>query len=235
MNIDKMKKRIAAMLAKGEDKAATEAEADAAIAKAQQLMDDYKLTKDDLTLDADKLKFEGREAPYDKTYRHEVDTMLASAIGNYVGCIAYYNNAEKMQVFYGVDSDVDLALFLRSTFKSAMERSFHVYFNYIYVGDKNESVVRPSFMIGFAHNRIETFNLMKNKSGADTGDGRAIAVIKRDLVAEKLAETGVRLGKGKRPKARAVDMGAYNSGRVAGQQTDVGSGRGVGSQARIGR
>ena len=79
-----MKQRIAAMLAKGEDKAATEAEADAAIAKAQQLMDDYKLTKDDLTLDADKLTFESREAPYDKAYRHEVDTMLASAIGNYV-------------------------------------------------------------------------------------------------------------------------------------------------------
>ena len=221
------------MLAKSKDKAATEAEADAAIARAQKLMTQYKLTEDDLTLSADKLAFEKRSVPYNGKQMHPVDKLLAAAIGRYVGCQCWFSTEDATVTYFGIDSDVELALFLREIFKDAMEETAYMFFEFVYDGPRTERVVRASHNLGFAHNRIEQFNAMVEASGDNTGDGMALVVIKKDLVAKKMAEMGLSTYKSRSGKSVKVDNSAYADGYHSAKGVDVGAGRSVGSQARI--
>ena len=76
----------------------------------------------------------------------------------------------------------------------------------------------------------------RQKSRDGTGDGRSLVVIKNVIVTREFAKLNMKLRSGGRSKTRAVDGGAFNAGRAAGDKASFGRPvHGGGKVAQIGR
>jgi hypothetical protein len=67
-----------------------------------------------------------------------------------------------------------------------------------------------------------TLTAERKKSRQGTGDGRSLVVVKDAIVTREFAKLDMKLRSGGRSKTRAVDGGAFNAGRAAGDRASFG-------------
>ena len=75
----------------------------------------------------------------------------------------------------------------------------------------------------------------RQKSRQGSGDGRSLVVVKDAIVTREFEKLDIKLRSGGKSKTRAVDGGAFNAGRAAGDKASFGKPvNGGGTVAQIG-
>ncbi len=229
MDIRKLKERIADLMRKARDKAATESEAMSALSMAQKLAEKYGVTLDDC--ERDDLEFVQTEVTSNdgKRYLHEVDSMLGVAIGNFCDVKPWRNGGTLYTL--GLEADVELANFIRERMKATMEYEWFIYKEYVHEGPI-ERGVRKSFMLGFADRVTARMKEVKATTAHYNRDSKALVVRKEGLIAAELERRGINLGSARRGRGTtAFDESAYASGQASGNAANIG--RGVASNAGL--
>jgi hypothetical protein len=209
---------LEALLEKTTKRGATEAEAKAAAAKAQELMDKYGLELSDIKA-ADPhvacghgdIHYAGRKFTHEAQY-------TCNAIAELTGTKAWsMNTGDGVRIrFFGLHNDVSVACWLYRTFQSAMEFEWVSHWNHHGDGYRaHVRTVRKSFMMGMANRLNERVRQLKAEHDAqEVNNSRAIVLAKKDLVERALAVENIRFRTNKRRHSR-ISYEAYAAGQQA--------------------
>lgn len=205
--------RIKALRAKAADQSATEAEALQAAEMAARLLARHDITPAEL------VEIE-KSSAVDNGMRtgkelHPVLRVCGVRIGQLTETQAYCVGGEMR--FVGLEEDVMMALYLSELFVGTAKRLWADYFPSI-EGRRWAEVKahREDLYTGFGarlSNRMEKMILARNEERkASSGNGSALVVIKKDLIASKMKEMGLELVKTKVSRNVRKSTGALGVG-----------------------
>lgn len=236
-DMDKVKERVMALLAKAADPACSEDEAEAAMSMARKIMDKHglseaeceKATGDDFVMRS----WDGRETKKGWVF-HPVDRLLGGLIARFAGVRMFYSTEpmsdRKTAKFFGLESDVALAEWMRAAMITQFDRDWS---NYLHIDRKNKALsrvkdARISFSMGYRDAIYERFNNWFYRAEAKGGAG-ALVFKKQDLITDELARRGIHLRNSNYagPTVRdGLAAGAgYNAGKAAQLAQGVHHGR----------
>jgi hypothetical protein len=226
MDIDAIKGKLRALHAKASDKAATDNEVAGAIAAAMKLSVKYGVSMADIesgdvgaTLSGDIVSNSG------KGWLHEVDSILGNSLANFCDVKIWRErggDGGAAVQFCGVESDIELALFLRERLKVTMEYEFTLFKNYELDGPVVKGV-RQTFMRAFALAIQTRFKEVKAETAHYSRDTTALIIRKGGLIETKLSEAGYNLGaSGNRTRTTGHNAQARVSGTLSGNAADIG-------------
>lgn len=236
-DINKIREKLAALLARARDAGSSEAEVAACMQRAEKMMAEYGLSESDLD-DVTAKDFreytinppEGRKA-HDPIVRY-----LAPAIGKLTSVVFYIDNTRdegKLApiVSFGLEADVEYAHWLIKSLRTFMDDQWVSYKQW-QLGACTRAELkaeRIGFVRGFVHvvaQRLKDMTSDRAEGGVESG-GTSLVVKKNDLVERALADKGVSLGRGTSlcGSGRGSDTGKQ-AGAMAGNSANLG--RGVG-------
>lgn len=203
-NLQAISARIRALLAKASDAGVTEHEALAFAAKAKELMQRYQLDLSDL-----EVREEGTSRVQSPMRDLDIGLILVGSIAQYCDCRGWNNSRGAYCEFFGLRSDADLASWLWIALRSFVE-----------IETLNWSLENGGSrqdVIDFSHacaRRIR--ERLQAAKPAPEGRGRALLVLKNQIVTEEFAKLGLRLSSRSPNPTRASDAAAQ--GRSAGDR-----------------
>jgi hypothetical protein len=199
----------------------TEAEAKEAAAKIDELLEQYELTLDDVTI---RTEAEIVKSTITGIGRSSV-TFVGKAVGTFTDTELWLENDLSDVVILGIEVDVEIAEYLMQLFHRAIERECATWTMmdplYTMTAREDRRDVKKSFEVGVAARLSERLRELKSKRDftAKAG-GRDLVLAKRPLIDAAMKQLGIELGAGK--KARSVrHEGAYNAGREAGNRVNI--------------
>ncbi len=177
-----IKDTISALLARTEDRGATEAEAETAMRTARKLMRKHGLTADDIVNRTDAcVDFAKKNARECVKRFNIVDKVLLNTIAEFTETVAFQHvdsAGTKNISFFGYRVDTELAAYIYSVCQSAVKEEWHKYRLRLDKKDAS-SETRAAFQIGMALRLKERLlELMKK----DTTTGTDLIVLKNQLV-----------------------------------------------------
>jgi hypothetical protein len=217
---DNLVDKIRALMSKTVENGCTEAEAMAALAKARAMIDAHEVTDAELQLTRDESAVLRREPPGSKD-PHRIKYYLALAVSKFTETQCWRDGEHRL-VFCGLPSDArfatwlldSLAMFVRS------ELANHLMSDISAGGDRR--TVCNSFAAGCCNRISARLNeLCTQSQTAATGNGRALVLVKSQIVKAKMAELGLNLRKGRSSSGR-IDGDAYAAGKAAGERASFG-------------
>lgn len=214
--------RIRAMQAKAENEAATENEAMQAAAMAAKLMAKHEVTEEELALIAggaegivmQRLNHGTKQMHHALKYAaHGIETLTETR--GYVGTSFF---GDQRLVFTGLDSDVEMALYLSMLIKGAADRAWRSHAKGRYFSNRNRS--RKSFLIGFGWRVKERLiELAEERKAARSSGSTALVVRKDALIDDYLAAQDVDI-EPQRTRKTVIDDN-YNQGAAAGDDVNL--------------
>jgi hypothetical protein len=228
---------VQALLQKTAANGATEAEAMAAAEKARELMDRYQIESGSAGLEKEGAFKASIKRGHYKTLA--VKDRLAYAVAQFCDCKVWLTKSSDECHFFGLKTDAEFAGWLIVS----LER-FVASGALAYIAGQPRMDARPrweaekAFVFGACvriSERLMQLATERQKSRDGTGDGRSLVVIKNVIVTREFAKLNMKLRSGGRSKTRAVDGGAFNAGRAAGDKASFGRPvNGGGKVAQIG-
>jgi len=237
--IDKVKARIRALILKTENNGCTENEAMVAMSKAGELLDQYNLSLDEITLHEEQCR---RITIY--TGRSASDSMkhVISPIAEYIDGIGwnsrvYDNNRYEVRYnFFGTEQDVEIAEYLYHLIENTMRietnsfKTTETYKNAVYVSGGRRRAT-TSFQRGFVRRIRERLDEMKKQQH------RKLEIYRQttgtDLVAMKAVMVKDEYKKGGNPVLVTSSgpkvynhVDAYEHGKIAGDRINLNKGVG---------
>jgi Protein of unknown function (DUF2786) len=233
--------KITALLAKTKANGCTESEAIAAAELAEKLMAKYGLSLSELSsISAPSEACEADGVPIGASRCHEV-VRLGEPIACYTDTRHWYNSRGiihvtngKMRahehrgvllIYFGLPSDVQVAIYLTTILRQAMETEWSNYWKLNRLTSLTSArTARANFMRGMASRISQRLGQMKREQAkASTNDCRSIVLVKEKIVtaAFEAAKIRIRAVGGRRPLA---DHGAFASGAIAGDRVTIAKG-----------
>lgn len=233
-NLESIRARIRALLAKTERSGCTEAEAAAAAAKAAELMDAYSIALADLaereSIESEIYIFPGRQfGPV---------IGCASAIADFCDVKAWHSHAKdgrRTLVYFGRESDAQVACYLTHLFANAIEMAWRQQRAALPLsGRPHGHTLRVSFGVGMAQRlamRLRAMKELRNAKEAGAGrTGRDLVIVKNAEVEAAFQALSLNLKKGQARK-RYVDSDAFRAGQMAGDKVNITAGIGTAGTA----
>lgn len=239
-DLNTVKARLAALLAKARDAGSTPAEVETAIAAAMKISEKYGVTEDDLNnATADDFRHVKFNPDPGRDKHCPVLRYVGPAIAKFTGTKLWVNGGISGEMnWLGMESDVELALWLWKSLRQFMDDQWAVYkrteMRDMEVMRKDIAPLRIAFIRNFCFTVADRLNTMATREGGGTETGTALVVLKHQVVAKRLDDMGIHLNKNVSAsgKGRADDRAA-GAGRAAGAAASLG--RGVGqTRAAIG-
>jgi hypothetical protein len=240
--------KIRDLMRKATDPASSEAEAETAMKMAKKLMDKFDVTEEDIERAGEAAfteeRFAGRKTKYGTAF-HPVDKYLGGYIALFCGCRSWVHRWSRINdeavdetVYFGVDSDVEFAMYLRAAWIKHFDAQWE-----IFAQDarrlKDRAAARQSFSMGFARemrDRLDRWNSVKNDTVTTGGDSSQALVAKRlDIVGAEMERRGIKLGHGQPIRSYGDHMTAAGAGINAARSASVGRGVGGNGPKQIGR
>lgn len=214
--IARAKKLIHDLQQVNEDNGATEGEVLNAAKLLGELLEKYNLNLTDASVREDT----GHCIKNEVFAADDYAGVLVVGIKHFCGIIAYTvsndGHAGKY-VFFGVEHDVAIALYLYEVCAEAMDHDWSAYMETHGYSMKK----RASFRAGFAHRVYDRLMELKRERDARASSCRDLIILKDQLVTEQFKkQLGIRLVKGKR-SGGAADPSAYNAGMSAGARVNL--------------
>ena len=217
--LDKLKSRIQALRAKTIDNGCTEDEALSAATKVAELLDRYDLSLTDVEM---------REAPCERleyeTWRKKripIDGCIG-AVANFCDCRVWREKkqtGEARYVFFGLRSDIAVALYLTELIDTAVRSELGRYKttrDYIRFRHKERHMANASFALGMVASIAGKLPAMKaRRDEANNSNGRDLVVLKTAIVDAELEKLDLNLRR-MRSASRMVSTTAYEAGSTAG-------------------
>lgn len=218
--------RIRALLAKTVENGCTEDEALAAAAKAGELMDRYGIESSEVEIRAEKCDAgafrsrAGKKGTKERTNGVSEVLHVTSAIARFCACRVYRSGPEVR--YFGLPSDVEVAVYLTDTVEAAMRSSFRRWRK----GpnrprDVGGHALRAPFMVAMGirlSNRLDEMRVARDGEGHRTSDGKSLVLVKTAVVDEQYEdykrrmELNLKFTKGKTVYGRTE---AFDAGRAA--------------------
>ncbi len=239
--LDKLKVRIQALRAKTIDNGCTEDEALSAAAKVAELLDRYDLSLTDVEM---------REAPCERL-EYETWRKKRIPIDGVVGAVAHFcdcrvwreknQTGESRYVFFGLRSDIAVALYLTELIDTAVRSELGRYktsADYQRFRHKERPMANASFALGMVASIADKLTAMKaGRDEVNGTTGRDLVVLKTAVVDAELEKLDLNLRK-QRSASRMVSPAAYEAGSTAGASLAINPGIGeapAGQTLRKGR
>jgi hypothetical protein len=240
----KVAEKVRALLAKTVDNGCTEAEAMAAAIKAQALMEEYQINLSEHDLEQEGC-ISGTAAKA-KPSRFNIQQALGNAIAEFTDCKVWntfesagYRRSDKRLVYFGLRSDVELANWLTvaleafvwtqaNLYEESLKRQFGPCIDKLYYERRN-------FMMG-ACSRISARlrAAQKAKAPVNASDGRALMVVKNQIVTREFNKLGMRFSSG---SGSSFNQGgtrdSFAAGQAAGDKASFNRPVGGGSSPRM--
>ena len=185
---DAIKAKIRALLSKTVENGCTEAEALAAVNKAQQMMDQYQLENIDEAL--------GETQIVRMVYsngKKKIETVvenIAKAVSVFCGVKVWKVKADV--IFYGFESDCNFAIYLMGMLRDVCNKGYEYHKNYEMVGTRiHGKTLRSNFELGFAV-RIGD-RLREMKSQPVMSNGTSLVVMKDQEVTKAFNELDIKI------------------------------------------
>ncbi len=223
---DRLKARIAALLAKTVENGCTEGEALSAAAKVAELLDRHALSLTDVEI---------RESPCERvafTSRHRKRVPLDPCIGAIAGfcdCRAWREKTaggDVSHVFFGLPEDAAAARDLAEMVDGAVRAELGRYKtgrDYARFDTRDRHMVNASFVLGMVGGIADKLDALKAARDArHRGTGRDLAVVKTSAVDEAFDRLGLVMVEGQNGPRRFIAEGAYEAGSVAGAGLKMG-------------
>jgi hypothetical protein len=234
-------RRIKALRDKTTANGCTEAEAMAAMAKMEQLMNEHHVSHADLG-DIDTAQFGAMRAKAGilsktRTTWHPAISICGGAVIRMCGCEHYQHDGEF--IIFGERGDCETAVYLIDLVTATANRAWHEYWAQNRNGEDHAARERASFMHGFgsrvakeAHNLTQARNEQQREAAKNPSDSMALMLVKKDAIVHSrwnqyLASKGVRLVSS-RTSHTTSSSSAYGAGNAAGGRMSFG-----GSGARV--
>jgi len=214
--------RIRAMQAKAENEASTEAEAMQAAAMAARLMSKHEVTDEELSIieagghgvQMQRVNHGTKRMHFALKYAAHGIEVLTETRG-YVG--TNWSDEQRL-VFTGLDSDVEMAIYLSLVIKGAADRAWKAHAAGRTFSNRTRS--RKSFLIGFGWRIKERLiELAQERKEARTTSGTALVVRKDALIEAHLAEQEVNI-KSSIGRKTTID-GNYDHGASAANDLNL--------------
>jgi len=227
--LDKLKVRIQALRAKTIDNGCTEDEALSAAVKVAELLDRYDVSLTDVEM---------REAPCERL-EYETWRKKRIPIDGVVGAVAHFcdcrvwrekNRAgEARYVFFGLRSDIAVALYLTELIDTAVRSELGRYKttpDYRRLRHKERHMANASFALGMVASISDKLTAMKvGRDKANSSTGRDLVVLKTAIVDAELEKLDLNLRR-QRSASRMVSAAAYEAGSTAGASVAINPGIG---------
>lgn len=206
------------------ERGATEAEAMAALAKADKLMAEHGLTEDDLEAAEAKRDMSHGEFKYGIKTQHPCAKWCSKTIGQFCGVITWYDSGCRASNGFGFNDDVEMYEFLLKLVHDSMNREWK---DYLQNNPLRPGVSRHteywSFMLGMAQRINEKINFLIQKREIKTDTTGTDLVIKKYAVIEagmKEMLPGLSL-RSSQSRGILADGSAMNEGRKAGERVNL--------------
>lgn len=225
-----MIEKIKALLSKTTDNGCTEAEMEAALAKASAMMEVYEISQADLEL----TKQEKAAINRIHTGKHKIEQYLGNSVAEFTHT-KVWKSGDSL-TFCGLPLDIDFASFLLKSLTSFTEREMVDYLAKTPHSRGDTRALINGFTIGCTNRiaaRLRALCAASVTVASTAKTGNALAIVQNAAVADYMKENGIQLGKARRSSARAFDGGAFASGRAAGDRASFGRGIGSGGSLRL--
>jgi len=214
--------KIRALLAKTLDNGCSEAEAMAALGKAQAMKDAYAVTDAELNLTKEEKAILRREPPGTKD-PHRIKFFLLSAVSKFCNCEGWRLRREEGGgiVFCGLQADAQFATWLLETLANFVQAEIVNFLIEAQPSNEERREAMRDFVLGCTDRISERLTeLCKQSEALATSNAKALVVIKNAAVQAKLDELGIHF--------RSVsccgpgDHASYSAGRAAGDRASFG-------------
>ena len=238
---NEVKEKIMALLRKAADGGATVAEAEGAMMAARKLMAKFSLTEAEVTAVTEEGYVDRTVAPKvtrkGEAYVCPVVRYCGRMVAEFCGCVLYIAHDQSV-VWSGLDSDVDMAMWMIEAFRDQLEHDWMIFKRHDLGTNRLVTITdaRRSFVHGFTKAisaRLRDWMYRTPPAGELADTSTALVVKKSELARSRLADMGIRLGAaGHRGKA-GTHSGAAGAGMNAGAAASMGRGVGNGAGMRM--
>jgi hypothetical protein len=220
---DSVLNKIRALLAKTMENGCSEAEAMAALGKAQAMKDAYAVTEGELNLTKEEKAILRREPPGTKD-PHRIKWFLGAAVSKFCNCRCWRERRAKGGglVFCGLPSDAQFATWLLDTLAAFVQAEI---VNFLMEAEPSNEE-RPQAIRGFVLGCCDRISdrlmeLCEQSATLATSNAKALVVVKDAAIKAKLDELGIHLCSGS-GSCGAWDSSSYAAGKAAGDRASFG-------------
>lgn len=228
-NKEDLLNKLQALLEMTEKNGCTEAEANLAASKAQALMDKHSLSVADLKA-ASPNDICGADWVYNGKKKSHESRFTAAAIAEFTATKAWSEREADTALirFFGLKSDVAIAVYLFKTFQAAMDFEWTRYWKrHAELTAMHGKTVRRSFMAGMYRRLNERLRLLieeRERRIEDKNEIRSIVIVKEQIVIKAFTSLGLSL-RTRSHRTLIRDNSAYLAGHDAGGRVGIDSGR----------
>jgi Protein of unknown function (DUF2786) len=215
--------KIRALLAKTMENGCSEAEAMAALGKAQAMRDAYAVTEAELNLTKEEKAILRREPPGTKD-PHRIKWFLVGAVSKFCSCRCWRQRRDEGGglVFCGLPADAQFATWLLDTLAAFVQGELY---NFL-MEDEPSNEERREAIRGFVFGCCERISdrlseLCQQSTTLATSNAKALVVVKDAAIQAKLDELGISLCSGS-VSCGAWDYSSYQAGKAAGDRASFG-------------
>jgi hypothetical protein len=201
----------------------SEAEAMAALGKAQAMKDAYAVTEGELNLTKEEKAILRREPPGTKD-PHRIKWFLTAAVSKFCNCRCWRERRAKGGglVFCGLPSDAQFATWLLDTLAAFVQAEI---VNFLMEAEPSNEE-RPQAIRGFVLGCCDRISdrlmeLCEQSATLATSNAKALVVVKDAAIKAKLDELGIHLCSGS-GSCGAWDSSSYAAGKAAGDRASFG-------------
>lgn len=187
-NLEELRSKISTLLKKTAENGASEAEADAAMRHASKLMKKYGITLDEIKNNPKTTEdFIFRKFTQGSSRLHYVDKLVTKAISEYTDTKSYVDRSQgdRRVTFYGYPVDVELAGYIRTVCKDAVDAEWKKFSRSLPRGSRAK--LRKSFMVGMCSRLAQRLRAYKLQDAEQTGS-TSLVVVKNQLVTKSFSE-----------------------------------------------
>jgi len=214
---EKIKKKIAALLAMTKENGASEQEAFTAMSMAAKLMMEHGISEEDIRSSTPN-DFVKESIDKHRKKLHEVDYYLVVGIADYCGTKVYVDRQEGGIVFFGYGVDVELAKYIRQICRFALEYEWSMYFA-LYNGSTHGRTLRKSFMVGMTRRLNARLKALKADNTVYSGSTALISL--KNQVVDQAFRDQLKLKLKKTSHANTVKYNeAFTAGIAAGDKVN---------------
>lgn len=218
--LDRLVTRLQALRAKTVEQGCTEQEALAAAEKVAELLDRYGLTLSEL--DVRQQACERMVVETGRVRRVPMDDCIPTVAWFFDTRVWSETGTENLlrYVFFGMPADVQAALYLHDLVAVAFAVETAEFQNgpiYREMPSAYRRRATTSFQTGLALGIVEKLQAMRTAREVAASTGRALVVVKEQVIEQELEKLGMRFRR-RAPSSRRVNPNAYGAGRAAGSR-----------------
>jgi len=217
--------KIRGLLAKTIENGCTEAEAVAALAKAQAMMDAYEISDEELALTKEEKAIVHKSPPAHDP--HLIKRSLSYGVQQFTGTKTWYSTirrGEDQRSICGLPADVDFAEWLIEALTRFVQAELVEFLatnsGWFVDGHERRKGMR-SFVIGVTERITERLVELSKPQPTQSSNSRALVVTKQAAIDECMKLNDIKLGRGS-CRAGASDNAAYAAGQAAGDRASFG-------------